>query len=263
MPVIALLTDFGLRDHYVAAMKGMILQINPKATLVDVCHEIGSQDLFHGAFVLRQVLPYFPPETVFVAVVDPGVGSGRRILAARYSNRFVLAPDNGLLTLVHRDAELQDIRVVENRRYFASTISSTFHGRDIFAPVAAHLSRGVALAEFGPRAQQVHILSIAQSVRQPDGNIAGQVMLVDRFGNLITNISELDISAARAPRRGKPWEVFLGDRRIGPIQTTYADVGPGEPVALIGSSHLLEIAVNGGSAAEQFAAGAGAAVQLR
>lgn len=263
MAIIALLTDFGFRDHYVAAMKGMILQVNPKVTLVDVCHEIDSHDLFHGAFALRQVLPYYPPETVFVAVVDPGVGSSRRILAARYSNRVILAPDNGLLTLIHRDAELQDIRVVENRRYFASTISSTFHGRDIFAPVAGHLSRGVGLHELGPVAHQIHILNLAQPVRNEDGTITGQVMLVDRFGNLITNISELDISAARAPRRGKPWEVFLDDRKIGPIRVTYADVGPGEPLALIGSSQFLEIAIHRGSAAGQLGANTGAAVHLR
>src|SRR5687767_7853558 len=132
MSIIALMTDFGTRDHYVGAMKGVILQINPKVTLVDISHDIDSQDLFHGAFVLRQSLPYFPTGTIFVAVVDPTVGSNRRILAARYNDRTVLAPDNGLLTLLQRDADLQEIRVVENRRYFASIISSTFHGRDIF-----------------------------------------------------------------------------------------------------------------------------------
>ena len=135
MSIVALLTDFGTADHYVAAIRGVILQINPKATLVDVTHEIAAQDIFHAAFVLRQVLPFYPTETVFVAVVDPGVGTSRRILAARYSDRVVLAPDNGLLTLVHRDAELQEMRVVENRRLFASNLSATFHGRDIYAPL--------------------------------------------------------------------------------------------------------------------------------
>lgn len=262
MSIIALLTDFGLRDHYVAAMRGVILQINPKVTLVDVCHEIAPQDVLHGAFVLRQVLPYYPAETIFVAVVDPGVGSSRRILAARYSGRVVLAPDNGLLTLLHRDAELQEMRVVENRRYFASSLSTTFHGRDIFAPVAAHISRGVALREFGPPADRIHILNVACPTRNPDNSISGQVIIVDRFGNLITNISELDISAARAPHRGH-YEVFVGDRPVGPIRITYSDVGPGEPLALIGSSQLLEIAINGGNAAQQLTASPGTAVHLK
>ena len=142
MPVIALMTDFGGCDYYAAAMKGVILQINPKVTIVDITHEIDSQDLFHGAFVLRQSFPYFPVGTIFVAVVDPTVGSGRRILAARYNDRIVVAPDNGLLTLLHRDADLQEVHVVENRQLFVAQPSSTFHGRDIFAPIAAHLSRG-------------------------------------------------------------------------------------------------------------------------
>lgn len=262
MAIIALLTDFGTRDHYVAAMKGVILQIEPKVTLVDICHEIEPQNLYQGAFALRQVLPYFPAETVFVAVVDPGVGSTRRILVGRYTNRVIIAPDNGLLTLVHRDAELEELRVVENRRYFAATLSNTFHGRDIFAPVAAHIARGVALREFGPPADCLELLDLPRPVRNADGTIIGQVMLVDRFGNLITNISELDISAARASHRGS-FEVYLGERRIGPLRATYADAPPREPLALIGSTQLLEIAVNGGDASRQLAAGIGTPVSYR
>jgi S-adenosyl-L-methionine hydrolase (adenosine-forming) len=260
--IVALMTDFGLRDHYVAAMRGVILQIDPKITLVDVCHEIDPQDLYQGAFVLRQVLPYFPAETVFVAVVDPGVGSARRILAGRYSNRVVLAPDNGLLTLVHRDAELQELRVVENRRYFAAALSNTFHGRDIFAPVAAHLARGVALREVGPPAHSLQLLDLPHPTHNPDGTVSGQVMVVDHFGNLITNISELDISAARAPHRGQ-FEVYLGERRIGPLRSAYTDAPPREPLALIGSAQLLEIAVNGGHAAQLLDARVGSPVSLR
>lgn len=261
MSVIALLTDFGTRDYYVAAMKGVILQINPKVTLVDISHEISAQDLYHGAFVLRQTLPYFPPETIFVAVVDPGVGSRRRILAARYSNRVVLAPDNGLVTLLHRDAELQEVRVVEDRRFFATTLSTTFHGRDIFAPVAAHISRGVGLDQLGPPTDHIEILPIPKPVHHPDGSIEGQVVLVDHFGNLVTNISELDISAARAPHRG-PYSVYLGQQLIGPVRVIYADVPPGQPVALIDSSQLLEISVNKGNAAQQLGAGVGMGVRL-
>jgi S-adenosyl-L-methionine hydrolase (adenosine-forming) len=261
MSIVALLTDFGTADYYVAAMKGNILQVDPKATLVDVSHQIGSQDVFHAAFVLRQVLPFYPPKTIFVAVVDPGVGTSRRILAARYNDRIVLAPDNGLLTLVHRDADLQEIRTVENRRLFASTLSATFHGRDIFAPVAGHLSKGVSLDQLGPVADRIEILDLAKPLRHPDGSLSGEVSIIDHFGNLITNISVIDLSAARAGNRH--FEVSFKDRPIGPLRVTYADVPRGEPLAILGSSHMLEIAVNQGSAAELLNACRGDPVHLR
>ena len=255
------MTDFGTRDHYVAAMKGIILQINPKATVVDVTHDIARQDVFHGAFVLRQTLPYFPPETIFVVVVDPTVGTSRPILATRYNNRTVIAPDNGLLTLLHRDADLQEVRVVENRRFFAQSLSSTFHGRDIFAPVAAHLSRGVALDHLGPVADHIEMLDLARPRVNDNGTLDGEIISVDHFGNLITNISVMDLSAARMPRRRL--EVSVGPHRIGPIRTTYADVAVGEPVALIDSAQMLEIAINRGSATQALGVTRGAPVTLR
>ncbi len=261
MPIVALLTDFGTADHYVAAMKGTILQINPKVTLVDISHDIASQDVLQAAFVLRQVLPYFPPETIFVAVVDPGVGTSRRILAARYNDRTILAPDNGLLTLVHRDADLQEIRTVENRRFFANSLSTTFHGRDIFAPVAAHLSKGTSLDLLGPVADRIEILDLAKPVRNADGSIDGQVFLIDRFGNLVTNISVIDLSAAHSGNHH--FHVSCKDRDIGAIRITYSDVPQGELLALIGSSQMLEIAVNHGSAAQVLNARRGDAVRLR
>jgi len=260
MSIVALMTDFGLHDHYVAAMKGVILQIDPRATLVDVCHEIESHDILHGAFVLRQAFPCFPAGTIFVAVVDPGVGSARRLLAARYADRLILTPDNGLLTLVHRDVPLQELRILENRRFFASTLSPTFHGRDILAPVAGHLSRGVALDNFGPVADHIDVLDLPPPRRQPDGSLLGQVLLVDRFGNLITGISDIDLSAANAPRRQH--DVWLNDRPIGPLKITYSDVPPGTPLALIGSTRMLEIAVNQGRACDALRAGRGAVVRV-
>lgn len=261
MPIIALMTDFGTSDYYVAAMKGVILQINPKVTLVDISHDIGSQDLYHGAFVLRHSFPCFPPGTIFVAVVDPGVGTARRILAGRYSDRFVLTPDNGLVTLLHRDAELQEVRVVDNRRFFAASLSNTFHGRDIFAPVAAHLSKGVAIAELGPTATQIEILDLPKPRVNPDGTIDGQVTWTDRFGNLVTNISERDLSRVRTPRH--QLEVFLGQRSLGPLRVTYAEVPAGAPLALIGSSQMLEIAVNSGNAQAVLGAKRGDGVTVR
>ncbi len=260
MSIVALLTDFGTSDHYVAAMRGVVLQIDPKATLVDITHDIAQQDVLHASFVLRQVFPYFPTKTIFCAVVDPTVGTSRRILAARYSDRIVLAPDNGLLTYVHRDAELQEIRVVENRRLFGSTISATFHGRDIFAPVAGHLSRGLSLDHVGPVADQIEILDVAAPVRREDGSIDGQVLFIDRFGNLITNVSVVDLSAERVGNR--QFDVAIKGLSVGPIRVTYADVAQGQPLAIFGSSHMLEIGVNHGSAARMFEAKRGDAVRL-
>lgn len=261
MPIVALMTDFGMNDHYVASMKGVILSINPKVTLVDISHDIGPQDLFHGAFILRQVMPYFTPGTLFVAVVDPTVGTSRRILAARYSDRVFLAPDNGLLTLVHRDADLQEIRVVENRSLFTSRLSNTFHGRDIFAPVAAQLSKGMSLDQVGPVADRIEVLELSPPTRRDNGDIEGEVTLIDRFGNLITNISIVDLSAARTGNRH--YEVTVAGRSIGPVRATYADVGVGEPLAIIGSTQMLEIAVNQGSAAELLGAKRGEPVLLK
>jgi len=258
MAGIALMTDFGTRDHFVATMKGVILQIDPRATIVDITHEVDPQQIQDAAFTLRQAFPYFPERTIFVVVVDPTVGTSRRILAGRYSNRIVLAPDNGVLTLVHRDAEFQEIRVVENRLFLASSLSSTFHGRDVFAPVAAHLSKGVRMEDLGPTADQIEILNVVKPARGENGTLTGQVIYVDRFGNLITNISALDLSAAHSP--GRSHQVYIEDREIGPIRITYADVPQGQLLALIGSTDMLEIAVNQGSARERLNLSKGARV---
>ncbi len=259
--VIALLTDFGTRDHYVACMKGVILQINPKAIIVDITHEINPQDVYQGAFVLRQSLPWFPPKTVFVAVVDPRVGTNRRILAAAYSDRYVLAPDNGLLTLIHRDASLQGIRSVENRQYFSAQVSRTFHGRDILAPVAAHLSKGVSFDLLGPVVDRMEVLSLPKPQLHPNGTIDGQVTFIDHFGNLITNISVADLSAAHSNRH--QLQVSIGEHAIGPVRASYADVPPAQPVAVIGSTQMLEIAINGGNASRTLDVGRGVPVSLR
>ncbi len=260
MSVIALLTDFGLKDHYVAAMKGMILQIDPKASIVDITHEIDPQDLYQAAFSLRQAYPYFPEKTIFVAVVDPTVGTHRRILAARYNNRTVLAPDNGLITMLHRDANLQEIRVVENHNLFARLPSITFHGRDIFAPVAAHLSKGMSLDRLGPVTDHIETLELPRPSINQDYTIDGQVALADGFGNLITNISTVDLSACAHSR--KHYTVSVGPHNVGPIHGTYADVPPGQPLALIGSSQMLEIAVNQGNAAHLLNVNRGCPVRL-
>lgn len=261
MPVITLTTDFGEADHYIACMKGVILGLSPTAQIVDVTHTIARHDVVHGAFVLRQAFDCFPEDTIHVAVVDPGVGTTRRLIAVAYGSQTILAPDNGLVTLVHRDFPLGELRAIENQRLFRSPVSATFHGRDILAPVAGHLARGMGMDNLGPRIHQMEILNLEQPSPLPDGGLEGQVLYVDHFGNLISNISEQHL--ARLPVRGTAMSVYVGPLRVGPLRHTYGDVNTGEITALIGSTGMLEVAINRGHAAEQLRAKAGTIVLVR
>jgi S-adenosyl-L-methionine hydrolase (adenosine-forming) len=261
MPIVTLTTDFGLQDHYVASMKGVILRIAPKATLVDVTHEIAAHNVLHAGLILDQIWDCFPAETIHLAVVDPGVGTERRILIGRYAGQILIAPDNGLVTLVHRRGHLEEMRVATNSRLFAPSPSATFHGRDIFAPLAGHLARGMKLAEVGPQTDHVQILQIPQPAFTKDHSLAGEVLYVDRFGTLITNIRRDDVTLAYNRRRNA--EIHVGDARVGPLMSTFGQVAPGLPVAFIGSTNLLEVAVNQGSAARHFNAGPGTPVHIR
>lgn len=260
MAIITLTSDFGTQDHYVACMKGLILCINPKATIVDITHDIAPHGVVQAAFILRQIWPWFPPGTIHVAVVDPGVGTRRQILVGRYTDRIVIAPDNGLISLVHRDGQLQELRIVENRQFFGGALSSTFHGRDVMAPVAAHIANGVRLSELGPLTDHLEVLSLPPP-RRDATSLTGEILYVDHFGNLITNISVADVNSL-AGRRG-PLRAFLGERMIGQIHTTYGDVEPGEPLALVDSAQMVEIAINRGDAAETYGAKIGDPVVLR
>ncbi len=260
MAIITLMSDFGTEEHYVACMKGVILTINPKATIVDITHDIAPHGIVQAAFVLRQIWPWFPPGTVHVVVVDPGVGTSRKILAGRYTDRVVVAPDNGVISLVHRDGQYQELRVVENRKYFGGPLSCTFHGRDVMAPVASHITAGVRLSDLGPLTDHLQFLGLP-APRRDAVSLTGEVLYIDHFGNLITNISVADVNSL-AGRRGR-LNVSLGERPIGILHMTYGDVEAGSPVALIGSTQMLEIAVNRGHAAEVFGAKVGDPVIVR
>lgn len=250
MSVIALLTDFGTRDHYAGVLKGVIAEISPRATVVDVTHDIEAHHIASGAFLLWQSWAWFPSETIFLVVVDPGVGTARRILIARYGSRHVVAPDNGLITFVHREYPLEAMCCAENRRYFGPGLSPTFHGRDIMAPIAAHLSRGVLLREFGRPADQVELLAIPSAAALSARGLSGRILHVDRFGTMITNVGAGQLEELQ---RGAPSaRVRVNGIDIGRACTAFADVPPGSPVALIGSSGLLEIAVNRGRAIDRF-----------
>lgn len=259
--IITLTTDFGASDHYVACMKGIILQLAADARIVDVTHQIQRHDVVHAAFTLRQIFEHFPRGTIHVVVVDPGVGTTRHLLALLYAGQTILTPDNGIASLVHRDFSLGDIRQITNTELFRRDVSTTFHGRDILAPVAGYLAAGMPLASVGPAIEQLEILNLPRPMLLPDGGIEGQVLYTDTFGNLITNISRLELEQSAARRR--PVEVYVGPLRVGPIRRTYADVGPGEILALIGSTGSLEIAINQGNAAARLRSGPGSAIVLR
>ena len=248
-PIIALTTDFGTRDYYVAAVKGVILGIIPDAVIVDVTHEIDPHNVQQGAFVLRQVWPWYPEGTIHIAVVDPGVGSERRILLGRYAGRWVIAPDNGMVTFLHREIPVETMHVVENRKYFAPTLSSTFHARDIMAPVAAHLARGVPPHEFGRATDRIELLPIESQATITQERAVGMVLYVDHFGTLVTNIRRDQVDPAAGDVRG---HVVVNGQTLGAVRTTFSDVAPGEPVALWGGCDRLEIAVHRGRAVDRY-----------
>ena len=241
VPCIALLTDFGTADPYVGIMKGVILSINPVAKIVDVTHEIPPQSVLGAGFHLRNCVTYFPDGTLFVAVVDPGVGTKRKILYGESKRHRFLAPDNGILTMLKAEDAVRGLRSVTNRRFMQSEISITFHGRDILAPVAAWISKGADSASVGPPVSRLEPAPWRPPRLQKDGSIGGKVLAVDRFGNLITDIPASEI---RNPKRCVIW---IGDRKIQGVSKTY-EGGRGRFRALIGSSDTLEIACARGSA---------------
>jgi len=256
-PVIALLTDFGTRDHYAGTMKGVALGICPDAALVDISHDIPAHDILTGALELAAAYRYFPAGTIFLVVVDPGVGSARRGIAAESGDYRFVAPDNGVLTAVL--AEHPPKRVVEltERKYARPTVSRTFEGRDRFAPAAAWLAKGIELAALGRSAGTIQRLDIPQP-ELADGRIDGQVLRVDRFGNLITNIDRKTFDKIA----GGTLDLRIGAHQVSRVVSTYADAAPGEVVALFGSSDHLEVAANGANAAEALDLRRGAAVHV-
>ena len=255
-PLVALLSDFGTRDHYAGTMKGVVLSVCPDAALVDITHDIPPHDVLTGAWELAASYRYFPPGTVFLVVVDPGVGSGRRGLAAEAGDFRFVAPDNGVLSAVFR--ELPPKRVVEltERKYARPTVSRTFEGRDRFAPAAGWLAKGIGLTSLGRPLHDYQHLSLPEPTVD-DSAITGAVVRVDRFGNLITNIDHRTFDQFS---RGAVIAVTIDGHEVPRIVPTYADSGAGEICALFGSTDHLEIAVNAGSAASVLGLSRGAAV---
>ena len=258
MRLITLTTDFGTRDWFVGTMKGVILGIQPRARIVDLTHEIAGGEVRAGAFALMASYSFFPRSTVHVAVIDPGVGGPRRAMAVQTANYFFIGPDNGVLSFALRREQIKSIHALENEKYFLKPVSRTFHGRDIFAPVAAHLSRGVSIQEFGPRLKDFVKLAWPR-LRIRDGEVQGEIVHVDRFGNLITNI---DAESLRV-FGDEPCEILAKRKRLCFIAPCYGAVRAGRPLAVPGSTGFLEIAVNGASAAAKFSLRLGDQVGVR
>ena len=244
--IITLMTDFGTSDHYVGVMKGVILNINPQVQIVDITHTIPPQDIHGAAFLIDSAYRYFPTGTIHVIVVDPGVGSKRRAIVCQTETACFVCPDNGILThILHNEEHIHTV-AVENSAYFLPQVSNTFHGRDIFAPVAAHLSRGVPINVLGsPVAPPVQLPIPRPEVR--DNTIIGQVIWIDSFGNLVTNISH-EILELLEERNSVI--ICAGNAEINHLNRSYAESAVGEALAIVGSFNRLEISINQGNAAQ-------------
>ncbi|MEM0344344.1 MAG: S-adenosyl-l-methionine hydroxide adenosyltransferase family protein [Thermofilaceae archaeon] len=263
-PVITLLTDFGARDHYVGSMKGVILSIAPHAVIIDITHCVPKFDVRAGAFLLKAAYKYFPPGTIHVAVVDPGVGTQRRSIAIKTNSYIFIGPDNGLLAPAALEDGVQEVRLIENPRLTRGKVSRTFHGRDIFAPVAAYLACGLPFEEVGPLIEDgLNVPSFAHpEVRA--GYLACEVMYIDDFGNVVLNATANDVERAGLTYGTMCRIELKGSLEIvAPFLPTYGYVAEGETLLLINSEDHLELAVNKGNAATRYGLATGDRVAVK
>ena len=258
-PTVALLTDFGTRDHYAGTLKGVVLSVCPDATLVDIGHDIPAHDVLAGALELAACYRYFPKDTVFLVVVDPGVGSSRRGIAADVGDFRFVAPDNGVLSAVFRESPPKKVVELTERKYSRPTVSRTFEGRDRFAPAAGFLAKGIPLISLGRSIQDFHTIDLPRP-SLAGMELKGEVVRIDRFGNLITNIDRKTFEQFTS---GGSIAVSVGGRDIPRIVATYADAPAGELCALFGSTDHLEVAINSGDAAATLKLARGAAANVR
>ena len=256
-PVITLTTDFGLRDHYVGAMKGVILGICPRAQIVDISHEARPFEIAEGAFLIAQAYSSFPLRTVHVVVVDPGVGTARRPILVEAAGQYFVAPDNGVLAMVCA-AGPHRARVISNPRYFRATVSRTFHGRDVFAPVAAHLAAGLPVTRLGKRIEDYLQPAFLKPQPMGDRTWAGQILHIDRFGNVVTNFHANDFPDLET----LDVRLAIGSQRVCAIARNYAECAPGELFLIVGSSGYIEVSINRDSAARAIGCETGAPAEL-
>ena len=254
-PLVTLTTDFGLSDHYVGVMKGGILGICPRAQIVDISHNVKPFQIAEAAYVIAQAYREFPRKTVHVVVVDPGVGTSRRPILMEAAGQYFVAPDNGALAMVYAREKCK-VRVISNDKYFRQPVSATFHGRDIFAPVAAHVAAGERPSRMGRIIEDYLRPGFDKHRRTSEQTWTGQVLHIDRFGNIVTNFRATDFPTL------KKFSLIVGSRQVSVLARNYAQCGPGELFAIEGSSSYLEISVNQGSAAKQIGCESGAVVEM-
>ena len=260
-PIITLTTDFGSSDHFVGAMKGVILDIVPEAQIIDICHSVQAFDVLDGALTISQAYSYFPTRTVHVVVIDPGVGTARRPILASSDKYHFVAPDNGVLSMVYAREERMHVRHITSQHYFLQPVSNTFHARDIFSPVAAFLAKEVDSLKFGDEVEDYVRFSAPKPKAVDENRLRGVVLKVDLFGNLITNVTPQD-----APKlfegAAQAFKIVVGSREITEIHNAYAEGAPGEVIGILGSMGFLEIAANRGAAAQLTGAGKGSDVTI-
>ena len=259
--LITLTTDFGLNDHYVGAMKGVILNINPQAQIVDLCNAVQSYDILDGAITISQAYRYYPADTVHVVVVDPGVGTPRRPILVTGEKNIFIAPDNGVLSFVFEREERLSVRHITSDHYFLQPMSNTFHGRDVFAAVAGWLSKGVEVSKFGDEITDYVRFAAPKAKAIDASTFKGVVLKVDKFGNLVTNLCARDVPQLFA-QPAPPFKLTVGKVQVTKLLQAYAQGVAGEVFAIVGSMGFLEISANRGAAIQVVGAGKGAEVTL-
>jgi S-adenosylmethionine hydrolase len=248
-PLITLITDFDTTDHFVGTMKGVILNINPDVQIVDICHKVASYDIFDAAFTLAQSYRFFPPDTIHLVVVDPGVGTVRRPLLVRTMAYKFVAPDNGVLSLIYEREERAEVRHITADHYFLNPVSNTFQGRDVFAPVVGWLSKGVEVDKFGDPITEYTKFASPKPKRVGDSLIKGVALRIDKFGNIITNLTPEDVPQLFA-ENPPPFKIMINEQEITRLNLAYSMGKPSEVFAIVGSSGYIEICTNRGSAAK-------------
>ena len=257
--IITLTTDFGITDPYAGIMRGVVLSVNPAATVVDITHGIPPHDILNAAFTVGNSYSYFPEGTVHCAVVDPGVGGRRKNIAIRTARFYFVGPDNGIFTVIKCREDIQEIREITNPQYTRSLAAKTFQGRDVFAPCAAMLSRDAPFADIGPVLQEIETIAIPRP-KEENNTLSGEVLSVDSFGNMVTNITEDRFRSFVGKRR---YAIYFATERFSSISETYEEQPSGTPLAIIGSGGYLEISMSSGNAARYFMTSAGNSVSIR
>lgn len=258
MSIIGLITDFGLKDNFVGVIKAVILKINPGARIVDICHEVKPQDIPEAAFLLKGSFQFFPARTVFLAVVDPGVGSKRKKILVKSKNYFFIAPDNGVLSLALKEEPPLEIIEITNEKYFLKPTANTFQARDIFAPIAAYLSKGGRLRDFGKPIESFRALALP-SLKLTERELSGEIIYIDRFGNLVSNI---DKDTLKDFIKNKKFKIAIKGETINKLSRHYAEGTQQRPLALIDSFDYLEVAINKASARNYLGINKGAKVRV-